>query len=115
VLAAVAAGADAVDGAIDAMSGLTSPPNLGSIIEALRYGERDAGIDAANLPAISGYWEQVGLAFESDMRAADSEVCVHACPAGGTQTCASRRVRSVSRCALAGGGTGLRRCQRHVR
>src|SRR6202000_24828 len=37
VLAAVAAGADAVDCAIDAMSGLTSQPNMGSIIEALRF------------------------------------------------------------------------------
>ena len=43
VLAAVDAGADAVDGAMDAMSGLTSQPNLGSIVEALRYGPRDAG------------------------------------------------------------------------
>ena len=43
VLAAVAAGCDAVDGAIDAMSGFTSQPNLGSIIEALRYSERDPG------------------------------------------------------------------------
>ncbi len=35
VLAAIDAGADAVDGALDAMSGLTSQPNLGSIVEAL--------------------------------------------------------------------------------
>src|SRR5690606_26290194 len=33
VLAAIEAGADAVDGAIDSMSGLTSQPNLGSIVE----------------------------------------------------------------------------------
>ena len=38
VLAAIDAGADAVDGALDAMSGLTSQPNLGSIVEALRHG-----------------------------------------------------------------------------
>src|SRR6185436_1684420 len=36
VLAAIDAGADAVDGAIDAMSGLTSQPNPASIVEALR-------------------------------------------------------------------------------
>ena len=36
VLAAIDAGADAVDGAMDSMSGLTSQPNLGSIVEALR-------------------------------------------------------------------------------
>jgi len=37
VLAAIEAGVDAVDGAIDALSGLTSQPNLGSIVEALRF------------------------------------------------------------------------------
>ena len=31
--------------AIDAMSGLTSQPCLGSIVEALRYGPRDPGLD----------------------------------------------------------------------
>ena len=35
VLAAIGAGCDAVDGALDAMSGLTSQPNLGSIAAAL--------------------------------------------------------------------------------
>ena len=38
VLAAIEAGVDAVDGALDSMSGLTSQPNLGSIVAALRYG-----------------------------------------------------------------------------
>jgi pyruvate carboxylase len=85
VLAAVAAGADAIDGAIDAMSGLTSQPNLGSIVEALRFGPRDAGIDPAQLRTISAYWEQVRryyAAFESDMRAGASEVYVHGMPGG---------------------------------
>ena len=85
VLAAVAAGADAVDGAIDAMSGLTSQPNLGSIVEALRFGPRDADLDPRNLRSISAYWEQVRRyygAFESDMRAGASEVYVHGMPGG---------------------------------
>ena len=85
VLAAVAGGADAVDGAIDAMSGLTSQPNLGSIVEALRFGARDAGIDPQQLRAISAYWEQVRRyygAFESDLRASASEVYVHGMPGG---------------------------------
>jgi len=85
VFAAVAAGADAIDGAIDAMSGHTSQPNLGSIVEALRYGPRDAGIDPASLRTISAYWEQVRRhygAFESDMRAGASEVYVHGMPGG---------------------------------
>ena len=85
VLAAIDAGADAVDGAIDAMSGLTSQPNLGSIIEALRHGPRATGIDPAKLRMISAYWEQVRklyAAFESDIRAGASEVYVHGMPGG---------------------------------
>ncbi|MFN6961995.1 MAG: pyruvate carboxylase, partial [Rhodocyclaceae bacterium] len=45
VLAAVEAGCDAVDGALDAMSGLTSQPNLGAIAAALSGSERDPGLD----------------------------------------------------------------------
>jgi pyruvate carboxylase len=85
VLAAVAAGADAVDAAIDAMSGLTSQPNLGSIVEALRFGPRDSGLDPQALRSISAYWEQVRrqyVAFESDVRAGASEVYVHGMPGG---------------------------------
>jgi len=85
VLAAIDAGADAVDGAIDAMSGLTSQPNLGSIIEALRHGPRDPGVDPDQLRLISAYWEQVRrqyAAFESDIRAGASEVYVHGMPGG---------------------------------
>jgi pyruvate carboxylase len=85
VLAAIAAGADAVDGAIDAMSGLTSQPNLGSVVEALRFGPRDAGIDPQHLRLISAYWEQVRsqyAPFESDIRAGTSEVYVHGMPGG---------------------------------
>ena len=85
VLAAVAAGADAVDAAIDAMSGLTSQPNLGSLVEALRHGPRDSGLDPDRVRQISAYWEQVRrqyVAFESDIRAGASEVYVHGMPGG---------------------------------
>jgi pyruvate carboxylase len=97
VLAAVAAGCDVVDAAIDAMSGFTSQPNLGSIAEALRFSARDPGIDHASIRAISMYWEQVRknyLAFESDMRAGASEVYVHAMP-GGQYTNLKEQARSV--------------------
>src|SRR3981081_2769312 len=85
VLAAIDAGADAVDGAIDAMSGLTSQPNLGSLVEAPRHGPRDPGVDPQRLRMISAYWEQVRrqyAAFESDIRAGASEVYVHGMPGG---------------------------------
>ena len=97
VLAAVEAGADAVDGAIDALSGLTSQPNLGSIVEALRFGPRDSLLDPDALRSISQYWEQVRrgyVAFESDIRAGASEVYVHGMP-GGQYTNLREQVRSL--------------------
>jgi pyruvate carboxylase len=97
VLAAVEAGADAVDGAIDAMSGLTSQPNLGSLIEALRFGPRDTGLDPDHIRMISAYWEQVRklyVAFESDIRAGASEVYVHGMP-GGQYTNLREQARSL--------------------
>ena len=97
VLAAVEAGADAVDGAIDALSGLTSQPNLGSIVEALRFGARDSLLCPDKLRSISAYWEQVRrgyAAFESDIRAGASEVYVHGMP-GGQYTNLREQVRSL--------------------
>jgi pyruvate carboxylase len=97
VLAAVEAGADAVDGAIDAMSGLTSQPNLGSIVEALRFGPRDPGVDPAKLRLLSSYWEQTRrlyAAFESDIRSGASEVYVHGMP-GGQYTNLREQARSL--------------------
>jgi pyruvate carboxylase len=97
VLAAIEAGADAVDGAIDALSGLTSQPNLGSIVEALRFAPRDPQLDPDALRSISGYWEQVRrgyVAFESDIHAGTSEVYVHGMP-GGQITNLREQVRSL--------------------
>src|SRR3546814_20845658 len=45
VLAAIESGCDAVDGALDAMSGLTAQPNLGAIAASLSGSERDPGLD----------------------------------------------------------------------
>jgi pyruvate carboxylase len=85
VLAAIEAGADAVDGAMDAMSGLTSQPNLGAIVAALEGGERDPGIDRDSMQAISHYWEgarRLYAPFESDIRAGTSDVYRHEMPGG---------------------------------
>ncbi len=57
VLAAIEAGCDAVDGALDAMSGLTSQPNLSSIAAALVGTDRDPGLPQDALHAASMYWE----------------------------------------------------------
>ncbi len=85
VLAAIDAGCDAVDGALDALSGLTSQPNLGSIAAALRGSERDPGLDLHNLQSLSQYWEGVRhyyAPFEPDIRSGTSDVYNHEMPGG---------------------------------
>lgn len=97
VIAAVEAGCDAVDGAMDAMSGLTSQPNLGSIVEALRQGPRDPGLSRAAMRAVSGYWEGVRhfyAPFESEIRAGTADVYRHAMP-GGQYTNLREQARSL--------------------
>ncbi|AXT33561.1 pyruvate carboxylase [Phaeobacter sp. LSS9] len=97
ILAAADAGVDAVDAAMDAFSGGTSQPCLGSIVEALRNTDRDTGIDIAAVREISGYWEQVRahyVAFESGLAAPASEVYLHEMP-GGQFTNLKAQARSL--------------------
>ena len=85
VLAAVEAGVDAVDLAMDSLSGFTSQPCLGSVVETLRGRPRDTGLDPARIRELSDYWEAVRAqyaAFETDMRAPASEVYLHEMPGG---------------------------------
>lgn len=85
VLAAVEAGCDAVDGALDALSGLTSQPNLGSIAAALKGSVRDPGVDLGKLQSLSHYWEGVRHAyapFEPEIRSGTSDVYNHEMPGG---------------------------------
>jgi pyruvate carboxylase len=97
VLAAVAAGADAVDLAMDPVSGLTSQPNLGSVVDALRGDPRDPGLDRAAIHEIARYWELVREyygAFESDIRSGTADVYRHAMP-GGQYTNLREQARSL--------------------
>jgi pyruvate carboxylase len=97
VLAAVEAGVDAVDAAMDALSGTTSQPTLGSLVAALKGGPRDPGLDAAAIRDISFYWESVRTqyrAFESDLRSGASEVYLHEMP-GGQFTNLKEQARSL--------------------
>ncbi|MSU88310.1 pyruvate carboxylase [Rhodobacteraceae bacterium 2CG4] len=97
VLAAAEAGADAVDAAMDALSGGTSQPCLGSIVQALRNTPRDTGIDPAAIREMSDYWEAVRrkyAAFESGLMAPASEVYLHEMP-GGQFTNLKAQARSM--------------------
>jgi len=85
VLAAVDAGVDAIDAAMDSMSGSTSQPCLGSLVEALRHTDRDTGLDPEAIRQLSFYWEAVRTqyaAFESDLKSGASEVYLHEMPGG---------------------------------
>ncbi|KTR05785.1 pyruvate carboxylase [Aureimonas ureilytica] len=97
ILAAVDAGVDAVDAAMDALSGNTSQACLGSLNEALRGSERDPGLDQEAIRRISFYWEAVRnqyAAFESDLKGPASEVYLHEMP-GGQFTNLKEQARSL--------------------
>ena len=97
VLAAIDAGVDAVDTAMDAMSGLTSQPSMGSIISALKHSERDTGLKSENIQRLSNYWEdvrQIYAPFEAEMRAGTADVYHHEMP-GGQYTNLREQARSL--------------------
>jgi pyruvate carboxylase len=97
VLSAVDAGVDAIDAAMDALSGNTSQPCLGSIVEALKGSERDPGLDTEWIRRISFYWEAVRdqyAAFESISQSPASEVYLHEMP-GGQFTNLKEQARSL--------------------
>lgn len=97
VLAAVEAGVDAVDAAMDAMSGLTSQPALGSIVAALESSDRATGLDPEAIRQVSFAWEAIRqqyAAFEADLKAPASEVYLHEMP-GGQFTNLKEQARSL--------------------
>ncbi|MEM7030614.1 MAG: pyruvate carboxylase, partial [Chloroflexota bacterium] len=98
ILAAAEAGVDAVDAAMDAFSGGTSQPCLGSIVEALHHTDRDTGLDIDAVREINRYWEQVRahyLAFESGLSSPASEVYLHEMP-GGQYTNLKAQARALA-------------------
>jgi pyruvate carboxylase len=85
ILAASEAGVDAVDCAMDALSGNTSQATLGTVVESLRHTDRDTKLDMGAVRGISDYWEAVRgqyAAFETGMQAPSSEVYLHEMPGG---------------------------------
>ncbi len=85
ILKAAEVGLDIGDGAISAMSGLTSQPNLNSVVEALRYTPRDTGLDFESLQSLARYWEAVRefyAPFETGMMASTADVYINEIPGG---------------------------------
>ena len=97
ILAASEAGVDAVDCAMDALSGNTSQATLGTVVEALSHTDRDTGLDIGAIREISNYWEAVRAhyaAFETGQQAPASEVYLHEMP-GGQFTNLKAQARSL--------------------
>ena len=85
MIAAAEAGADAVDAAMDALSGTTSQPSLGAIVGSLQGTDLDTGIDLKKISAVNDYWESArGLyaPFESGQKSGSADVYVHEMPGG---------------------------------
>ncbi len=84
-LKAIEAGVDVVDVALGGMSGLTSQPNFNSIVEMLRFNERENPIHIEKLNEYSNYWEIVRdyyYPFESGLKSGSGEVFKHEIPGG---------------------------------
>jgi pyruvate carboxylase len=85
VLKGAEVGLDIADGAMAAMSGLTSQPCLNAIVEALRFGPRDSGLNPEALIDLSRYWEgarELYAPFETGLKAPSAEVYAYEMPGG---------------------------------
>lgn len=84
-LKAVEAGVDVIDVALGGLSGLTSQPNFNSVVEMLRFHERENPMDTEKLAQYSNYWEIVRnyyYTFESGLKSGTGEVYDHEIPGG---------------------------------
>jgi pyruvate carboxylase len=84
-LKAIDAGVDIVDGALGAMSGLTSQPNLNSLVAMLQGQKNESYLDLDLLNEYSNYWEAVRAMyapFESELKAGTAEVYTNEIPGG---------------------------------
>lgn len=85
LLAASAAGADAVDAAAAPMSGTTSQPSLSALVAALSHTERDTGISLDAVSDLEPYWEAMRhlyRPFESGLPGPTGRVYRHEIPGG---------------------------------
>ncbi|MCM8529242.1 MAG: pyruvate carboxylase, partial [Lentisphaeraceae bacterium] len=85
LIKAAEAGVDIVDAAMGPLSGLTSQPNLNTLVEMMRYTDRETGMDFNALGSLSEYWEVVReyyTPFESIQKSSTAEVYHHEMPGG---------------------------------
>lgn len=84
-LNAINAGVDTIDCALASFSGITSQPNLNSIVALMQNHSRENKMSLPSLNAYSNYWESVReyyYPFESDLKSATAEVYDNEIPGG---------------------------------
>jgi pyruvate carboxylase len=97
ILRASDAGVDIADAAIASMSGVTSQPNLNSLVAAVQNTPRDSGLNLESLNQISDYWETVRelyYPFEENIKSGTAEVYLHEMP-GGQYTNLKQQAKSL--------------------
>ena len=85
LLKAIEADVDIVDACLSSMSGLTSQPNLNSMIAIMQGQPREQKFDLDSLNQYANYWEDVReiyYPFESGLKAGTAEVYDHEIPGG---------------------------------
>ncbi len=85
LMAAVAAGVDAVDVASAAMAGTTSQPSMSALVAGLEHTERDTGLSLRAVCDLEPYWEAVRrlyAPFESGLSSPTGRVYEHEIPGG---------------------------------
>ena len=87
MLAAAEAGADVVDVAVDAMSGMTSQPSMGAVVASLQGSDLDTGVTLDKVSAYSAYWEQARTLYApfectTTMKSGNADVFINEIPGG---------------------------------
>uniref|UniRef100_A0AAR5NXW8 Pyruvate carboxylase n=1 Tax=Dendroctonus ponderosae TaxID=77166 RepID=A0AAR5NXW8_DENPD len=87
MLACAEAGADVVDVAVDAMSGLTSQPSMGAIVASLQGTPLDTNLDLSQISEYSAYWEQTRTLYApfectTTMKSGNADVYNNEIPGG---------------------------------
>lgn len=85
ILQATEAGVDIADAAMAPMSGGTSQPNLNTLVESLRFHDRDTQLASEPLEQIAEYWRctrQFYTAFENNVLPATGDLYEHQMPGG---------------------------------
>lgn len=87
MLACAQAGADVVDVAVDAMSGMTSQPSMGALVASLQGTDLDTKYPLSTVSEYSAYWEQARTLYApfectTTMKSGNADVYQNEIPGG---------------------------------